>query len=135
MKTMTTMTNTLSKTTYRKDYQPPVFFIDDVALHVDLYDHEAIVRSRLRIRHNRQAETSSRELFLNGEALTLVSLSLDGESLTKENYSVDENGLTIKNMPDSGELIIVTKIHPQNNKALSGLYRSGKTFCTQCEAE
>jgi aminopeptidase N len=27
------------------------------------------------------------------------------------------------------------KIHPESNTALEGLYKSGKMFCTQCEAE
>jgi len=45
------------------------------------------------------------------------------------------NLLTIHHAPDHFELDIVTKIFPQKNTALSGLYRSQKTFCTQCEAE
>ncbi|MBI2786822.1 MAG: aminopeptidase N, partial [Legionella longbeachae] len=32
-------------------------------------------------------------------------------------------------------LNIVTRIYPQNNTQLSGLYRSNHLFCTQCEAE
>lgn len=27
------------------------------------------------------------------------------------------------------------RIHPESNTALEGLYKSGKMFCTQCEAE
>ncbi len=30
---------------------------------------------------------------------------------------------------------IVTRIHPQENTKLEGLYRSNHLFCTQCEAQ
>lgn len=135
---MTTVIQTMNDApaiTYRKNYQPPVFFIDDVHLHFDLYDHEAIVRSRLRVRHARHAKADTRDLFLNGDSLQLVSLTLNGEVLPENRYSFSSSGLTINDMPDACELIITTRIFPQKNTALSGLYRSGKTFCTQCEAE
>ncbi len=38
-------------------------------------------------------------------------------------------------MPDSFALDIETRINPERNTALSGLYISGGNFCTQCEPE
>lgn len=38
-------------------------------------------------------------------------------------------------MPDSCLLSIKTKIYPQLNTALEGLYKSSGMYCTQCEAE
>ena len=38
-------------------------------------------------------------------------------------------------MPDAFDLKIVTKINPQTNTSLRGLYKSGGKFCTQCEAQ
>jgi aminopeptidase N len=125
--------NRVPTVVYRHDYQPPAYDIDEVHLHFDLYDHEAVVRSRLLVRRRQGFSTS--ELFLNGEDLTLVSLSMDGEVLAPEAYTLTPQGLSLRDLPAVCELIIITKIHPEKNTALSGLYRSGKTFCTQCEAE
>ena len=36
---------------------------------------------------------------------------------------------------DKFQLEIQTKIVPEENTRLEGLYRSGDTYCTQCEAE
>ena len=38
-------------------------------------------------------------------------------------------------MPEEGTLTIKTRIFPEKNTALEGLYRSGGMYCTQCEAE
>ncbi len=46
-----------------------------------------------------------------------------------------KNFLTIPNFPDEGELSIRTRIQPQDNTTLEGLYKSNELFCTQCEAE
>lgn len=120
---------------YRDAYQAPAYVIDEVHLHFDLYDHETVVRSRLWVRRSPEAGDQAKALFLNGEGLSLVSISLDGQALTEAEYTLSPHGLTVHEFPPSGELIIITKIHPNLNTALSGLYRSGKTFCTQCEAE
>ena len=46
-----------------------------------------------------------------------------------------EGGLVIDGVPDAFALDIETRIDPQANSALSGLYMSGGNFCTQCEPE
>ena len=38
-------------------------------------------------------------------------------------------------MPERFTLECLTRIEPQNNTALEGLYKSDGMFCTQCEAE
>ncbi|MDH3641399.1 MAG: aminopeptidase N, partial [Gammaproteobacteria bacterium] len=43
--------------------------------------------------------------------------------------------LTLLNLPASCEVTIVTRIEPEQNTALEGLYKSGNMYCTQCEAE
>ncbi len=121
--------------TYRKNYQAPTFFIDEVELHFDLFDDHAIVRSRLWIRRNRRHDEPASDLFLNGEQLECVSIHCDGKALDASRYTLSDKGVMIKQLADSHELLITTKIYPQKNTALSGLYRSRKTFCTQCEAE
>lgn len=123
------------KTIYRKDYQAPAYFIDEIDLDFDLYDEHALVNSHMRVRHNRHCATTSRDLILNGDDLILESLKLNGEKLTPSRYELNAHALIIHDAPDNFELDITTKIFPQKNTALSGLYRSAKTFCTQCEAE
>lgn len=67
--------------------------------------------------------------------LELVEISLDGIMLDSQKYSIDEEKLTIANLPDSFVLTIVTKIFPETNTALEGLFKSGTIYCTQNEPE
>ena len=49
--------------------------------------------------------------------------------------ALDTEILCIPALPDVFTLGIVTRLHPQDNTSLGGLYTSGGNFCTQCEAE
>lgn len=123
------------KPIYYKDYQPPAYLIDEIELYFNLQEEFTIVKSLLRIRQNHLVATSTNTLYLNGEALQLQALRLDGDDLTKEQYQLTDSALIINNVPDYFELEIVTKIFPQKNTALIGLYRFDSVYCTQCEAE
>lgn len=120
---------------YLKDYQVPAYLIDEIALHFDLNDDETMVTSHLRVRHNRFSTSKMKDLVLNGEGLTLESIKMNGKSIPDSQFQVSEQSLTIQNVPDNFDLEIKTKICPLLNTALSGLYRSANTYCTQCEAE
>lgn len=120
---------------FLKDYQPPVYFIDVIDLNFELNEEFTLVKSHLKIRHNRSSQQKGKALILNGEELTLESLKLNGQLLSKEQYELTDKLLIVHTVPDKFELEIITKIYPQNNTALTGLYRSGKTYCTQCESE
>ena len=112
-------------------YRPPAFLIDTVDLAFDLDPAATKVTSKLTLRRNPKADARE-PLFLNGEALTLLSLTVDGKPAA---YQVEEHGLTIANPPDRFTLAIETQIAPGDNTELSGLYTSGGAFFTQCEAE
>ena len=117
------------------DYRPPAFLIDTVDLAFELGAEDTRVKSRLGIRRNPAAEPGA-ALHLDGEALELVSLALDGEPLGANRYQLQpEGGLTLADVPDAFTLDVETRIAPQSNTALSGLYTSGGNFCTQCEPE
>ncbi len=74
--------------------------------------------------------------MLDGEELTLRSLSLDGTPLPAENFVATPDRLTIAQPPHRPfKLEIETVVDPTGNTQLMGLYRSGATYCTQCEAE
>ncbi|MFJ1268440.1 aminopeptidase N [Legionella lytica] len=117
-------------TIYLKNYQAPLFAVDTVNLNFDLYDDHALVSSELKL-----SRQHAGALHLYGEELELVSLHLNGQPLDASAYQLTEDGLIIENCPDELTLKIVTRIYPQNNTQLSGLYRSNHLFCTQCEAE
>ena len=60
---------------------------------------------------------------------------MNGKKLKTNFYEQTNQGLIIKDIPDSAELSIETRINPKANTALSGLYKSGSILCTQNEAE
>ncbi len=118
------------------DYRPSAFLIDTVDLTFELGEADTRVKSRLAIRRNPEAGDQAAPLELDGDALELVSLALDSERLGANRYrATPEGGLVIEAVPDAFTLEVETKIDPQSNTALSGLYLSGGNFCTQCEAE
>ncbi len=118
------------KTTYLKDYKPYPFEIKHIDLNFDIHEGHTIVTAISQF----IADGSQQDLFLNGQHLELIEVKLNGKRL--ENIAPDENGLTIP-CPDETEftLEIQTRIKPEENTRLDGLYKSGDTYCTQCEAE
>lgn len=117
-------------TVYLKNYQPPSFHIKNVSLNFDLYDDHALVTNTMILQRQRPGP-----LWLNGEDLELISIEMDGLALHPSAYRVDKEGLEIDGIQEEATLVIVTSIRPQENTALSGLYRSNRLFCTQCEAQ
>ena len=118
------------------EYRSPTFLIDTVDLVFELGDSDTRVKSRLRIRRNPEGSDRESPLHLDGEELALVSLALDGEQLGPNRYELPAEGsLILPDVPDAFTLELETRISPETNTALSGLYMSGGNFCTQCEPE
>ncbi len=120
-------------TIYRQEYIPPGFFIDEIVLTFRLDAKKTLVTARSSLRVNRDAKPQP--LRLDGENLQLKSIKIDGEPIGITRYQQLEDFLEIDTVPDSFSLEIVTEINPDENSALSGLYRSNGNYCTQCEAE
>ncbi|MFP5505010.1 MAG: aminopeptidase N [Gammaproteobacteria bacterium] len=116
------------------DYRPPDFRIERVDLDFELDAARTRVVARLWLERTAGAAPDA-PLVLHGERLELESLHLDGRALSGDDCRTDAEGLTIDRVPDRFELRIVTRIRPQDNTELSGLYTSSGNFCTQCEAE
>jgi aminopeptidase N len=117
-----------------KDYRPPDWLIETVALDVSLHPTATTVRAKLKLKPN--AGGSPAPLVLDGEDLNLKSLAIDGKPLPKENFAATPDRLTIAQPPNRPfELEIETIVDPTGNTQLMGLYRAGATYCTQCEAE
>jgi aminopeptidase N len=117
----------------REDYRPPDYRIETVDLDFDLKPEATRVKAKFAIRAAQDG--GARPLVLDGDELTLVSISLDGKRLSPGDYVLDEKSLTIPKPPKSFTLEIETEIKPAANTKLSGLYVSSNVFCTQCEAE
>ena len=120
-----------------KDYRPPAYLVDHVDLDVALAPKRTEVKAKLRIRRNPAARTATgTPLVLDGEQLDLAHIAIDGKALAPDRYTIDETSLTIAKVPARAfTLELATRINPDANKALQGLYRSRGVFCTQCEAE
>ncbi|MBM3368285.1 MAG: aminopeptidase N, partial [Betaproteobacteria bacterium] len=120
------------KTTHLKDYTPPAFLVERVELEVDIRDQDALVTALLSLRRNPAARSPEAPLELNGDELELLSLDIDGGPAA---HSVTPELLTVPGVPDAFTLRTVTRIVPQNNTKLEGLYAAASGFVTQCEAQ
>jgi aminopeptidase N len=119
-----------------KDYAPPPYLIEEVELDVRLAPRATRVASKLRLRPNPKVGLGGKPLVLDGEGLALESVALDGRSLAPGDYELRDSSLTIANVPAHPlTLELVTYCDPETNTALSGLYLSRGTYCTQCEPE
>ncbi len=124
---------------HRTDYRAPAFWIDRVDLQFDLDVVNTRVSSTLSLRRNVQPGASD-TLVLNGDGLTLESITHNGHALTVADFRLEPDRIVISAgalayAGESGTLVIVTRFNPSANLALEGLYVTNGTFCTQCEAE
>ncbi|MBT4465269.1 MAG: aminopeptidase N [Planctomycetes bacterium] len=126
------MSDTTATVKYRKDYAPTDFRIDQVQLDFFLEDEYALVTAELNF--SRRTDSSATKLFLDGEELELQEIYIDGVALSAEQYLLSDEGLQLLDVAESFVLKTVVKIQPQLNTSLSGLYKSGSMFCTQCES-
>ncbi|WP_409560095.1 aminopeptidase N [Hyphomicrobium sp. MC8b] len=119
------------------DYRPPEFLIDTVHLDIALAPTKTRVASKLEIRRNPASATTGKvPLKLDGELLTLESITLDGKKLKPSSYRVGDASLTVLSPPKVPfTLEIVTTINPKANTALQGIYLSRGVYCSQCEAQ
>ena len=127
------MKHAQAKTIHLKDYQQPAFWVDTVDLAFDLEDDHALVTATVLYQRNNDSTLDTLELL--GEELELQSISINGYALSTNDYTLDDEGLALTDLADEFTLEIVTKIYPQKNTSLEGLYQSSGNFCTQCEAQ
>lgn len=124
------LTHITPAVTYLKDYLPPSYRIESVDMTFELGEEVTTVTARSKV-----VRQQSTPLVLSGEQLELVSIKVNNQALTPAEYQLTAELLTLPNVPEEFVLEIVTRIHPQANTALSGLFVSNHIFCTQCEAE
>jgi aminopeptidase N len=118
-----------------EDYRPPDWLVETVELDVSLDPKATRVRAALTLKPGSNGGAPA-PLVLDGDGLVLKSLVLDGAALPAEQYVATADRLTIAQPPPRPfRLEIETEIDPSANTQLMGLYRSGRIYCTQCEAE
>ncbi|QIW14900.1 aminopeptidase N [Pasteurellaceae bacterium RH1A] len=121
------------KAKYRKDYRSPDFTITDIYLDFQLDPAQTLVTSRLLV--ERKNETAS-QLRLDGHSFEFLGIKLNGQPFSA--YVQDKESLTLDlsgQQAGQFELEIATRLQPNQNTSLQGLYQSGEGLCTQCEAE
>ncbi|MDF2182751.1 aminopeptidase N [Neptuniibacter sp. CAU 1671] len=121
---------------YLKDYKVPAYLLEQTTLKFELYPTETLVSSSLSFVRNPECTEHNPALTLLGhEDLELVALSLNGKALAESAWQREGETMIVAGVPESFTLDVVTRILPQENTALEGLYLSDGMYCTQCEAE
>jgi hypothetical protein len=122
---------------FRTDYQPLPFTVDKISMDFQIYDNKTIVTSSMSLIANPASpDTASKELVLDGDetCVKLLSCSVDGKEMIEGiDYTLAPGKLVLL-APGAGSVIkTVVEIVPEENTQLSGLYKSGPMYCTQCE--
>ena len=129
------MTQQTPPTLYRHDYTAPRYLIGEIALTFQLHPNDTLVTARTHFKRNPEQISDESSLFLHGQELELLAITLDTRPLAAHEYALTNAGITLHSVPDTFVLEITTRIYPDRNTALDGLYRSSGNYCTQCEAE
>ena len=132
----------------RADYARPDYTVSQIDLDFDLDPRCTRVAARLVVHRLGRVDAALR---LDGDGPRLIAVELDGQALEPVDWQLDAKGalhLPVESLaryltpdPDTGEpkatfeLRTVVEISPEQNTALSGLYVSGQSLFTQCEAE
>jgi aminopeptidase N len=118
----------------RSEYTAPVHLVDRVDLAFELDPQRTIVDAVMAIRRREDAPTDA-PLWLDGEALELVSIAIDGVPLPPSRYRIEPQGLRVETTASAFTLTTRVAITPAANTELMGLYVSNGNFFTQCEAQ
>ncbi len=117
----------------RLDYKAPDFFIHKVDLTFDIRDGETFVTSIMQVKRNGRHK---RPLVLNGHGLDTLTVAMNKKYMSEGmGYKISEDTLTVPTTENKFELKTEVRIVPEDNTLLSGLYKSGDMWCTQCESE
>jgi len=124
---------------FRNDYKPLTNIVSNINMDFNIQDGKTIVTSEMTFEVNPNGPGTG-DLVLDGDetCVSLMELSIDGKELKEgSDYELSPGKLVIKGsaMNDgAGVLRTVVETVPEDNTQLSGLYKSGPMYCTQCEA-
>ena len=120
------------KEIFLKDYQKPLFDINNVNLVFELFEEYTLVTNTMNFV---KLHDNSKDLKLNAVNLEVIEIWLNDLKLQDARFIIEDEYLTILNVPSEFSLKIKNKIYPHKNTELEGLYKSGDIFCTQNEPE
>jgi len=118
-----------------KDYRPAEFIVDRIDLTFEIDGNQTRVTSNMQIHKNKEVADKLAPLVLNKGQFEIISVVADGMVLLPEEYQVEKEYFKLVKTPDRFSLEIVSILEPMKNTSLEGLYMSGNTLCTQCEAQ
>jgi aminopeptidase N len=125
---------------FRSDYKPLTNIVTKINMDFDITDGKTTITSEMTIEPNPKSTTKG-DLVLDGDesCVKLMVLQVDGKDLVEgDDYELSPGKLVVKESALDGEgkglLKTVVETVPEENTQLSGLYKSGPMYCTQCEA-
>ena len=115
-----------------RDYQPPAWTVPSVHLSFKIEEDSVEVRADSLLRCH-----ANSPLRLDKGSMDIERILLDGQPIASDRYEIGKEILTIgsESLDKAEVLTVVNRIYPGLNTALSGIYRSGKAWISQCEAE
>lgn len=116
----------------RIDYTPSSHSIEKTILDFQLDPRATIVEATYHVVRDGESASS---LFLDGENLELLYLAIDSIELQTHEYAIEANGLRVFTQAVRFTLTIKTRVNPEQNTSLEGLYYTNSMYCTQCEAQ
>ena len=117
-------------TIYLRDYRPPEYHIVSAELTFEIFDEHTLVINRMQVE---ATADNAGALILDGDGLKLLCVKVDDRKISAEEYEHTSEYLKIFSLPERAVVQVVTKIYPDKNTELEGLYRSGGIYCTQNE--
>ncbi len=120
------------QTIYFTDYRPSDYTITDCQLEFIIENSSTRVDNVMQIKRQ---DPQAKVLRLNGEMQDLELLWVNDTLYDESMYTLTEDSLTIALDMEAASIRIITRIYPDENTALEGLYRSGGIWCTQNEPE
>ena len=122
---------------FRNDYSPLPHVVSKIDMDFVIEEGKTKVTTDLTIEPNDKYSGDSNDMVLDGDetCVKLLSITMNGKELVADKDYVLEPGRLILKSPPAGAIVqTVVEIVPEDNTQLSGLYKSGPMYCTQCEA-
>ncbi|MFO7753722.1 MAG: aminopeptidase N [Desulfobacteraceae bacterium] len=120
---------------YLKDHTEPAHIVDSIDLKFDIHDDYTDVTSYMQVHRNHSAADDHTPLEFDSKDLEIRKVVAGDMVLLENEYEADETCFRLNRTPDRFTLEIETRLYPDQNTSLEGLYSSGSMLCTQCEAE
>jgi aminopeptidase N len=118
-----------------KEYRPAEFIVDKIDLTFEIEGDQTRVTSVMQIHKNPAVADKLCSLIFDKGPFEIISVVADGMVLLPEEYRAGDDFFKLIKTPDRFTLEIVSILAPEENTSLEGLYVSGDTLCTQCEAQ